>query len=205
MAFCNSLIVTSIGTIVPSRIHVRIRSPYCECSRFCSARSRSPADQRIKSSPSGTCNPFTHQKGGKNQSLSPEERTASLFLKQEKVFPFPRVAISLNDIPDPGPPRTKTTVTSLLSNFGECFLFISWMLTTCEDEISVVICRGIREVSMGSVVRFCAFKANTAQTNFSAWTPNIHTVPIFTLYGYVLSMMDVTLSLLAETMARIFS
>lgn len=143
IAFCNSLIVTSIGTIVPSRIHVRIRSPYCEWSRFCSVRSRSPADQRIKWRPSGSCNPVTHQKGGKNQSLLPEERTAFPFLNKKKRFPFPRVTISLNNIPDPGPPRTKTTITFLLSKFAEGFICISCMLTTLEDGISVVICRGI--------------------------------------------------------------
>ena len=48
IAFSSNFIVTCIGTIVPSRIYVLIRSPYCEPLRFCSARRRSPARERKK-------------------------------------------------------------------------------------------------------------------------------------------------------------
>jgi len=47
IAFSNNLIVTSIGTIVPSRMHVLIKFPYSDPWRFCSARKRSPAVRGI--------------------------------------------------------------------------------------------------------------------------------------------------------------
>lgn len=58
----------------------------------------------------------------------------------------------MNNVPDPGPPRTKTTVTFLLSNFGPGE-GIACLSTTSVDEISVVICLticgGVWEVSVG--------------------------------------------------------
>jgi hypothetical protein len=45
IAFSRSLTVTSMGTISPSRMHVRIRRPYSEFGRSCSARRRSPAER----------------------------------------------------------------------------------------------------------------------------------------------------------------
>jgi hypothetical protein len=45
IAFSRSLMVTSEGTILPSRMYVRISSPYWESGRSCSARRRSPAER----------------------------------------------------------------------------------------------------------------------------------------------------------------
>ena len=115
IAFSSNFIVTCIGTIVPSRIYVLIRSPYCEPLRFCSARRRSPARERT----------IQGNADVKEQKYLIDERNWTCWRVAHIVYLYLyRVVRSKvrnyceGYLPAPGPPSTKTTVTFLLSNIG---------------------------------------------------------------------------------------